>query len=46
VAEHATDRILSLPLYPAMTDGDVADTVAAVTKVIAHSRRSAGVAAR
>jgi len=46
VAEHATDRILSLPLYPAMTDGDVADTIAAVTKVIAHSRRSAGVAAR
>jgi dTDP-4-amino-4,6-dideoxygalactose transaminase len=45
VAEHATDRILSLPLYPAMTDGDVADTIAAVTKVIAHSRRSAGVAA-
>jgi hypothetical protein len=29
-----------------MTDGDVADTIAAVTKVIAHSRRSAGVAAR
>jgi dTDP-4-amino-4,6-dideoxygalactose transaminase len=46
VAEHATDRILSLPLYPAMTDGDVADTIAAVTKVIAHSRRSAGIAAR
>lgn len=40
VAEHATDRILSLPLYPAMSDGDVADTIAAVTKVISLSRRS------
>jgi dTDP-4-amino-4,6-dideoxygalactose transaminase len=40
VAEDATDRILSLPLYPAMTDVDVADTIAAVTKVISHSRRS------
>ncbi len=40
VAEDATDRILSLPVYPAMTDGDVADTIAAVTKVISHSRRS------
>jgi len=40
VAEHATERILSLPLYPAMTDRDVADTIAAVTKVISHSRRS------
>ena len=29
----------SLPLYPAMTDGDVADTIAAVTKVITHSAR-------
>jgi dTDP-4-amino-4,6-dideoxygalactose transaminase len=46
VAEHATERILSLPLYPAMGDGDVADTIAAVTKVITHSRRSATVAAR
>ena len=35
-----------LTLYPAMTDGDVAETIAAVTKVITHSRHSAPVAAR
>ncbi len=46
VAERATDRILSLPVYPAMTDVDVADTIAAVVKVVANSRRSVGVAAR
>jgi dTDP-4-amino-4,6-dideoxygalactose transaminase len=45
VAEHASDRVLSLPLYPAMTDGDVADTIAAVTKVITLSRRSNTLAA-
>lgn len=46
VAEDVTDRILSLPLYPAMTDDDVADTIAAVTRVIARSRRSTPFAAR
>jgi dTDP-4-amino-4,6-dideoxygalactose transaminase len=46
VAEDITDRILSLPLYPAMTDDDVADTIAAVTRVIARSRRSTPFAAR
>ena len=46
VAEDVTDRILSLPLYPAMTDDDVADTIAAVTRVIARSRRSTPLAAR
>jgi dTDP-4-amino-4,6-dideoxygalactose transaminase len=46
VAERATDRILSLPVYPAMTDVDVADTIAAVVKVVSNSRRSVGVAAR
>src|SRR5215470_375091 len=39
VAEDASDRLLSLPLYPAMTDEDVADTIAAVKKVIAASRK-------
>ena len=39
VAEAAYERILSLPMFPAMTDGDVADVVEAVLKVIsAHQR--------
>jgi dTDP-4-amino-4,6-dideoxygalactose transaminase len=33
-AEYAADRLISLPLYPALTDRDVEDTIAAVTKVI------------
>ncbi len=38
-AEAAADRLLSLPLFPRMTDGDVADVVAAVRKVIRWARR-------
>jgi perosamine synthetase len=38
-AEAAYDRILSLPMWPALTDGDVADTIAAVRKVIAAYRK-------
>ncbi len=34
VAEAAYERILSLPIFPAMTDDDIADTIAAVRKVI------------
>ena len=37
VAEAAYEEILSLPLFPAMTDGDVADVVTAVEKVIGRS---------
>jgi perosamine synthetase len=33
VAEDAYGRILSLPMYPGMTDGDVEDVIRAVTKV-------------
>jgi perosamine synthetase len=33
VAEQAYGEILSLPLFPGMTDGDVADVIAAVRKV-------------
>ncbi len=33
-ASYASDRILSLPLFPAMSDTDVADVVEAVTDVI------------
>jgi perosamine synthetase len=34
VAEMAYQRILSLPIFPAMTDDDVADTITAVSKVV------------
>jgi dTDP-4-amino-4,6-dideoxygalactose transaminase len=40
IAESYSDRTISLPLYPKMTDGDADDTVAAVRKVLAHYRRS------
>jgi dTDP-4-amino-4,6-dideoxygalactose transaminase len=33
------DRLLSLPIYPRMTDGDVEDVVAAVRDVVATNRR-------
>ncbi len=39
VAEGAYERILSLPIFPAMTDADVEDVVHAVEKVLAHFRR-------
>jgi perosamine synthetase len=35
-AEAAYERILSLPIFPAMSDGDVDDVVAALGKVIRH----------
>jgi dTDP-4-amino-4,6-dideoxygalactose transaminase len=38
-AEHYSDRTISLPLYPKMTDVDADDVVAAVRKVISHYRR-------
>ena len=38
-AEYYSDRTISLPLYPRMTDGDADDVIAAVRKVIAHYRR-------
>ena len=34
VAEHAYERLLSLPMFHSMTDSDVADVVEAVTKVL------------
>ncbi len=39
VAEAAYDRLLSLPMFPAMTDADVADVVEAVGKVCKAYRR-------
>lgn len=38
VAEAASDRLFSLPLYPGLTDADVRDTVTAVAKVLAAAR--------
>jgi dTDP-4-amino-4,6-dideoxygalactose transaminase len=34
-AEEAYERLLTLPLFPAMTDADVDDVVAALDKVTA-----------
>lgn len=38
VAEAAYERIISLPIFPAMTDKDVADVITAVEKVITAYR--------
>jgi perosamine synthetase len=40
VAEKAFERILSLPLFASMTDGDAGDVIAAVEKVLSHYARS------
>ncbi len=37
-ATRATDNLLSLPLWPGMTEGDVLDVVAAVKRVLARRR--------
>lgn len=37
-AERAYEELVTLPLFPAMTDADVADVIAAVRKVIDHYR--------
>ena len=39
LAEGAYERMLSLPIFPAMTDADVEDVVHAVEKVLGHFRR-------
>jgi perosamine synthetase len=38
VAEAAYDRLLSLPMFPGMTDEDVGDVIAAVAKVLAAAK--------
>jgi dTDP-4-amino-4,6-dideoxygalactose transaminase len=38
-AEAAYERLLSLPMFPAMDDRDVDDVVAAVGKVLGHFAR-------
>lgn len=39
VAEAAYPRLLSLPMFPAMSDEDVTDVIGAVEKVVSHYRR-------
>jgi dTDP-4-amino-4,6-dideoxygalactose transaminase len=39
VAETAFDELVSLPIYPAMSDDDVEDAITAVRKVAAHFSR-------
>jgi dTDP-4-amino-4,6-dideoxygalactose transaminase len=39
VAARAYDRLISLPLYPKMTDGDASDVVRAVKKIALRFRR-------
>jgi perosamine synthetase len=39
VAESAYERLISLPMFHAMTDQDVQDVIAAVTKVISSYSR-------
>jgi UDP-4-amino-4,6-dideoxy-N-acetyl-beta-L-altrosamine transaminase len=38
-AEAAFERLITLPLFPGMSDGDVGDVIAAVEKVIRWARR-------
>jgi perosamine synthetase len=39
VAEREYERLLSLPIFPAMTEHDVDDVVTAVRKVVTYFRR-------
>ena len=39
VAENEYERVISLPIFPGMTERDVEDVIAAVQKVIVHFRR-------
>ena len=39
VAESAYPRMLSLPMFPAMSDDDVGDVIEAVEKVVSHYHR-------
>src|SRR5207245_7669191 len=38
-ASDAYERLVSLPIYPGMTDIDAADVVAAVTDIVSHNCR-------
>ena len=39
VAEDAYERLISLPMFHGMSDGDVEDVIHAVSKVAAHFAR-------
>lgn len=39
VAEREYERVISLPMYPSMTDQDVADVVAAIHKIWANKKK-------
>jgi perosamine synthetase len=39
VAENAYERLISLPMFHGMSDGDIGDVIAAVTKVMLHFAR-------
>ena len=41
VSEEAYEQIISLPIFPAMTDADAGDVIAAVHKVMDHFTREA-----
>ena len=41
IAESAYEEMITLPLFPTMTDQDVADVVAAVGKVLTHFAKPA-----
>jgi dTDP-4-amino-4,6-dideoxygalactose transaminase len=38
-AQAAFDRLVSLPIYPGLTESDVQDVIEAVRKIVRHSRR-------
>jgi perosamine synthetase len=40
-AERSYEQIVSLPIFPAMTDADVGDVIAAVQKVLDHFSQDA-----
>jgi dTDP-4-amino-4,6-dideoxygalactose transaminase len=40
IAEYASDRVISLPLYPKMSQADLQDVTAAVEKIVRYYRKS------
>ena len=44
VGERVGDRVVTLPLFPAMTDRDADDVVAAVEKIVSYAQETGGVA--
>jgi dTDP-4-amino-4,6-dideoxygalactose transaminase len=42
----AYERMISLPIYPAMSDGDIEDVILAVRSIVERERRTTAVATR